>query len=274
VTESLLLAGGGAVAGMFGALLGLGGGVLVVPVLTLVFGLDFREAVGISLVGVIATSSAGAAVYLRRRVADLRLSLTFEVVSVIGAIAGGLVAFALSERILAALFGVLLAYNAVAMLRRAASGAAARASDAWVAPVDDLAGRGYTVRRRPLGLALGALSGVISALLGIGGGAVNVPALHVVMGVPLRVAVATSNVMMGVTAAASATLYVFRGAVDPFVAGPVVVGVFLGAGFASRVSERVPVQLLRALFVLVLGYLAVEMAARAAGITLLGHRGV
>jgi uncharacterized membrane protein YfcA len=114
------------------------------------------------------------------------------------------------------------------------------------------------------------VAGIVSALLGVGGGTVKVPAMHLVMGVPLRVAVATSNLMIGVTASASAVLYLARGAVDPWLAGPVVLGVFAGASVASRAAHRVPVAVLRLLFVAVLGYVALEMAARALGLSLIG----
>jgi uncharacterized membrane protein YfcA len=294
VEQTLLLAGSGLVAGVFGALLGLGGGILIVPLLTIGFGLPFRESVAVSLIAVITTSSAGASVYLRRHVANLRLGMTLELATAIGAIVGGLAAFALSERVLAAAFAVMLGYTAITMLRaRRQIGPAADELPAppatrvgtadpdaatEITPSDtsfaaSLGGPEYSVRRLPAGLALSVLAGVVSALLGVGGGVVKVPAMHVVMGVPLRVATATSNLMIGVTASASAVLYLARGALDPYVAGPVIVGVFVGASAASRVAHRIPVGVLRLLFVVVLGYVTLEMAARAAGISLLGGVG-
>jgi uncharacterized protein len=292
VELTLLLAGSGLVAGVFGALLGLGGGILVVPILTLGFGLPFREAVAVSLLAVITTSSAGASVYLRRRVANLRLGMTLELATAIGAIVGGLAAFAVSERLLAAGFAVMLGYTAVTMLRArtergpgedelpapTAGGERTAAMDAADAGNESssrssLGGPGYAVRRLPAGLSLSLLAGIISALLGVGGGVVKVPAMHVVMGVPLRVATATSNLMIGVTASASALLYLARGAVDPYVAGPMIAGVFLGASAASRIAHRVPVRVLRLLFVAVLGYVALQMGLRAAGVSLPGGLG-
>jgi hypothetical protein len=287
VEVTLLLAAGGLLAGVFGALLGLGGGILIVPLLTLGFGVPFREAVAVSLLAVITTSSAGAAVYLRQRLANLRLGLTLELATALGALVGGLVAFTVSDRLLAGAFAILLVYTATSMLRSRSTdrapgldelpaGAsetvlqAADDTDAWVGYAATLGGSGYGVRRLPLGLVLSWFAGIVSALLGVGGGTVKVPAMHLVMGVPLRVATATSNLMIGVTASASALLYLARGAVDPLLAGPVVVGVFVGAAGASRAAGRVPVGVLRLLFVLVLGYVALEMAARALGISLLG----
>ena len=275
---TLILAGGGAVAGAFGALLGLGGGILIVPFLTLAFGIPFREAVAVSLLAVITTSSAGAAVYLERRVANLRLGMTLELATAVGGLVGGLIAFALSEQLLAAAFAVLLAYTAVSMLRagrreRPAVTPPGVDPELRAAPPSDVApppdDQDYVVRRLRLGFSLSAFAGIVAALMGVGGGLVKVPVMHLVMGVPLRVATATSNLMIGVTASASAVFYLLKGAVDPYVAAPVVAGVFLGATAASRVANRIPVSVLRILFVMVLAYVAVEMAARALGLQLL-----
>jgi uncharacterized protein len=282
VEVTFLLALGGLLAGIFGALLGLGGGTLIVPILTLGFGVPFRESVAVSLLAVIATSSSGAAVYLRQGLANLRLGLTLELATAVGALAGGLIAFAVSERVLAGAFAVLLIYTAASMIRGRRSDVPAPEPDGLADPrlvsdrgapageerteyADTLHGPGYTVSRLPFGLALSLAAGVVSALLGVGGGTVKVPAMNLVMGVPLRVAVATSNLMIGVTASASAVLYLARGSVDPWLAGPVVLGVFAGAAAASRLSERVPVAALRLLFVLVLGYVALQMGLRAVG---------
>jgi uncharacterized membrane protein YfcA len=267
---------GGFGAGLFGALLGLGGGILIVPLLTLGFGLPVREAVGVSLVSVIVTSSAAASVYLERHVANLRLGMTLELFTAIGAFCGGLVAFLVDERMIAALFAALLAYTAVSMARprkvaRGPEPMAAEPPEQSDAEPDvgfraNLSGPDYTVRRLPAGIVGSVAAGIVSALLGVGGGLVKVPVMHLVMGVPLRVATATSNLMIGVTASAGAIVYLARGGIDPLVAGPTAIGVFLGASVGSRVAHRLDVRTLRLLFVLVLGYTAVQMARRAAGI--------
>jgi uncharacterized membrane protein YfcA len=261
---------GGAAAGLFGSLLGLGGGILIVPLLTLGFGLDLREAVGVSLVAVIVTSGASAGVYLQRHVANLRLGMTLELFTAVGALIGGLIAFLLSEQVLAGLFAAMLIYVAVAMLRPRADAAAAagdppapEAEPAAPSLGVDLGGPGYTIRRFRLGAVGSVLAGVTSALLGVGGGLVKVPVMHLVMGVPLRTATATSNLMIGVTASASAIIYVLRGEVDPLVAGPTAIGVFLGATLGSRTAHRVDLRILRWLFVVVLLYTAVQMVRRA-----------
>lgn len=270
----LILAGGGFGAGLFGSLLGLGGGILIVPLLTVGFGVPFREAVGVSLVCVIVTSSAAAGVYLERHLANLRLGMLLELFTASGALIGGLVAFLLPERALAGLFSLLLAYTAFSMIRRGGAPAATDAgdelgtADSALEPDpgglgDQLAGPGYRPRRLGVGAGGSLGAGIVSALLGVGGGIVKVPLMNLVMGVPLKVATATSNLMIGVTAAASAIVYLLRGGIDPYVAGPTAVGVFAGALVGSRIASRIDVRLLRLLFVGVLALTAVQMAARA-----------
>ena len=250
----VLILAGGAAAGLFGSLLGLGGGLLIVPLLTLGFGLELREAVGVSLVSVIMTSSAAAGVYLERRIADLRLGMRLELFTAIGALVGGSIAFLIDERWLSLLFAVLLVYVAASMLR-------ARTSE----PSEDGSeGSSYEVRNVPLGAVGATGAGVASALLGVGGGIVKVPLMHLVMGIPLRVATATSNLMVGITAAAGASIYLARGEIDPYVAGPTAIGVFVGASLGSRVAHRIDLRILRWLFVVVLLYTAVQMFLRAA----------
>jgi uncharacterized membrane protein YfcA len=270
----LLMLAGGAAAGVFGSLLGLGGGVLIVPLLTLGFGLPLREAVGVSLVCVIMTSSAAAGVYLERRVANLRLGMTLEMFTALGALVGGSIAFLLDERLITLLFAGLLAYVAFTMAR-GRSGAAGDVAELDVAPVvdeapastllDRLSGEDYRVRNLGRGVVGAVGAGVASALLGIGGGIIKVPLMHLSMGVPLRVATATSNLMIGITAAASTVIYVIHGGVDPYVAGPTAIGVFIGATAGSRLSHRVDVGLLRMLFVVVLAYTAIQMLLRVVG---------
>lgn len=257
---------GGVAAGVFGSLLGLGGGILIVPLLTIVFGLPLREAVGVSLICVIVTSGAAAAVYLERRVANLRLGMTLELFTAIGALVGGVVAFLVSERILAALFSAMLMYVAVSMIRSRdpqpdAEGAAEVPA---IQPFGlTLDGPGYAVHGLGRGIVGSVAAGVVSALLGIGGGLVKVPVMHLLMGVPLRVATATSNLMIGVTASASAIIYLVRGGIDPYVVGPTAIGVFLGATLGSRTAHRIDLRVLRILFVVVLSWTAYEMIRRA-----------
>ena len=279
---ALLMVASGAVAGVFGSLLGRGGGILIVPVLTFGFGLPLRESVGVSLVCVIMTSSAAAGVYLERHIANLRLGMTLELFTATGALVGGSIAFLLDDQILSLLFASLLLYVAFTMLRRRPPAPAAadgmRAADGMpaddaVAPslasharptlLEQLSGEGYRVRNLGRGIVGAIFAGVASALLGIGGGIIKVPLMHLSMGVPLRVATATSNLMIGITAAASAVIYLIRGGIDPYVAGPTAIGVFIGATAGSRLGHKVDVRVLRMLFVVVLLYTAVQMFLRA-----------
>jgi uncharacterized membrane protein YfcA len=272
----LLLIGGGVAAGLFGSLLGLGGGILIVPLLTLGFGLPLITAVGVSLVCVIVTSGAAAGVYLERRVANLRLGMTLELFTAIGALTGGLVAFLVPERFLALLFAAMLVYVGLTIGRRrdpdpepeiatsggAASGRADGAATSLASLEARLSGPGYRVRRLGFGVVGSLFAGVVSALLGIGGGLVKVPVMHVVMGVPLRVATATSNLMIGITASAGAIVYLLRGGIDPYVAAPTAIGVFLGATLGSRTAHRIDLRVLRGLFVVILLYTGLQMLLR------------
>ena len=279
--DGALLLVGGIGAGLFGSLLGLGGGILIVPLLTLAFGLPLLTAVGVSLICVIVTSGAAAGVYLERRVANLRLGMTLELFTACGAMVGGLVAFLLPERVLELIFTGLLLYVAATMARRRDPAPAAPATPttpgaaAVVATspdpgptrravfIDQLSGPGYRIRRLGAGMVGSVGAGVASALLGIGGGLIKVPVMHVVMGVPLRVATATSNLMIGITASASAIIYLLRGGIDPYAAAPTAVGVFIGASIGSRVASRIDLRILRGLFVAILLYTAWQMLQRA-----------
>jgi uncharacterized membrane protein YfcA len=270
VLVGLWLIGGGAAAGFFGSLLGLGGGTLIVPLLTLVFDLPLLTAVGVSLVCVIVTSGASAGVFLERHVANLRLGMTLELFTAIGALIGGLVAFLLPERALQVLFAALLVYTSITMARRGRVAGGPEEETVVEDEHDDdqffdarLSGPTYRVRRIPLGAAGSVGAGVTSALLGIGGGLVKVPVMHIVMGVPLRVATATSNLMMGITASAGAIIYLSRGLIDPYIASPTALGVFVGASLGSRVAHRIDLRILRGLFVAILLYTAFQMLLRA-----------
>ena len=267
----LLMLAGGVAAGAFGSILGLGGGILIVPLLTLVFGLPLREAVAVSLVCVIVTSSASAGVYLERRQANLRLGMVLELFTAAGAIVGGAIAFLIDERLLAGLFALLLVYVAATMaggLRRPTvpepitddETPPPSTAPEPVAPQGEM---DYRADRLPLAAAGSVGAGVASALLGIGGGLIKVPLMHLVLSVPLRIATATSNLMIGITASASAIVYLLRGGIDAYVTGPTAVGVFVGATLVSRLGHRIGQRALRLLFVVVLLYTAVEMARRA-----------
>jgi uncharacterized protein len=263
----LLLVLSGLAAGAFGSLLGLGGGILIVPILTLGFGVPLATAVGTSLICVIATSTGAAAINVSAGRADVRLGITLGAGTVVGALTGGVIAGYLPERLLAALFAALLAYTAFTMLRRLLGGSGIQNDAVAVDPAapDGPAAPSYRVHRVPAAIGGSFLAGNVSGLLGVGGGIVTVPLVHVVIGAPVRVAVATSNFMIGMTAAAGAYAYLFRGDVDPRLAAPVVLGVAGGAAVGAAVSSRLRSSWLIALFVVVVVYVAVRMALRAVG---------
>ncbi|HEX7828036.1 MAG TPA: sulfite exporter TauE/SafE family protein [Thermoanaerobaculia bacterium] len=260
------------VAGMLGSLLGLGGGMIVVPALTLLLGIDIRLAIGASIISVIATSSGAAAAYVRDRLANLRVAMFLELGTTAGAITGAWVAGILDPRWLFILFGAILGYSALAMLRSRSRVAepnhrATRLAHRLRLHSSYFDGeRGQEVVYEPtrpvLGLALMYVAGIVSGLLGIGSGALKVPAMDLAMELPIKVSTATSNFMIGVTAAASAGLYFSRGQIDPFVAAPVAVGVLFGAFTGSKFLSRVSSRALRATFVVVLVLVSLQMLVR------------
>jgi uncharacterized membrane protein YfcA len=256
------------VAGFLGALLGLGGGIIIVPALTLLLGVDIRLAIGASIVSVIATSSGAAAAYVRDRLANIRVAMFLELGTAAGAITGAVLAGIINPRFLFILFGLIVGYSAVAMLRGRRSGEKeievgpwARVLDLKSSYFDDAAGAeiAYQPKRARIGLALMYFAGMISGLLGIGSGALKVPAMDLAMELPIKVSTATSNFMIGVTAAASAGVYFSRGQIDPFIAGPVAIGVMAGAFIGSHTLGRISSRLVRFIFVIVLTVVAAQM---------------
>jgi uncharacterized membrane protein YfcA len=255
-------------AGFFGSLVGLGGGIIIVPALTLLYGIDIRYAVGASIISVIATSSGAAAAYVRGRLSNLRVAMLLEVGTTTGAICGAFLAGILTGSWLFLIFGVVLAYSALAMLWRLHDPDRPVPPDAWADRLrlhesyfDENEKREivYRVTHTRLGLVLMYLAGVVSGLLGIGSGGLKVPAMDLAMRLPLKVSTATSNFMIGVTAAASAGVYFARGDVDPFIAAPVAIGVVIGATVGSLVLGRTSSRLLRIVFVLLLLVISVQM---------------
>ncbi len=260
------------VAGMLGSLLGLGGGMIVVPALTLLLGIDIRLAIGASIISVIATSSGAAAAYVRDRLANLRVAMFLELGTTAGAITGAWVAGILHPRWLFVLFGSILGYSALAMLRPRPREIVRHHDETRLAHrlrlhssyFDDARGAEvvYAPTRPLLGLGLMYVAGIVSGLLGIGSGALKVPAMDLAMELPIKVSTATSNFMIGVTAAASAGLYFARGQIDPFVAAPVAIGVLLGALAGSKLLSRVSSRALRITFIAVLVAVSLQMLFR------------
>ena len=263
---ALLVAGGSFCAGLLGALTGIGGGVVLVPMLTLFFHVDLRYAVGASLVSVIATSSGAAAAYVREGFTNVRVGVLLEIATTVGALIGAALSGIVSTSALAVLLGVVLLFTAYRSLRPQPDHVLAEVPDRWAARLhlDSTypTARGlqrYSVQRVPGGFILMFIAGVLSALLGIGSGPVKVLAMDQVMRLPFKVSTTTSNFMIGVTAAASAGIYLRRGYIDPVLTFPVMLGVLAGALVGARVLSGARPVTLRRLFTLVIVALALEM---------------
>ena len=264
----MLLFAGGVAGGLFGAVLGIGGGVLIVPLLTLGFNVPLAAAVGVSLVCVVATSTGAAAWNVRVGRADVRLAIFLEVGTVIGALAAGLAAPIIPERVLAGAFALLMVYVGFAMTRSGPAISRTATDDSTIDPAapDGPGAPAYRSHRLPEAVAGSVGAGVVSALLGVGGGIIKVPLLRLVMGAPLHVASATSNYVIGVTAAAGAYPYLLRGQVDAAIAGPIMLGVAAGAAAGAALAPRLRARWLARLFAAVAAFVAIQMALRAAGI--------
>jgi len=267
-----ILAGASLCAGFLGSLTGLGGGVVIIPLLTVGLGIDIRYAIGASLVSVIATSSGAAAAYVREGFSNIRIGMFLEVATTLGALAGAAIALRIAPAIIAIIFGLVLLYSAYQTLR-------APPADAENVPPDSLATRlrmngtfptgegmrGYNVRSVPLGFGLMAAAGMLSGLLGIGSGALKVIAMDRIMKIPFKVSTTTSNFMIGVTAAASAGVYLNRGYIDPGLALPIVLGVLLGSFLGARSLAAARTRALRIVFALTIIALGGEMIFKGLG---------
>jgi uncharacterized membrane protein YfcA len=266
--QSMLLALVSVLAGFLGALTGLGGGAVIVPVLTLAFRVDMRYAIGASLVSVIATSSGAAAAFVREGFTNLRIGMLLEIGTTLGALAGAAIAAVAPTQALAIVFGVVLLHSAYLNTRPqqdrtdyagSPDRLAAKLRLDGTYPAADGSIRAYHVRRVPLGFLLMGIAGVLSGLLGIGSGAIKVLAMDRAMRLPFKVSATTSNFMIGVTAAASAGVYLRRGYVDPGLAMPVVLGVLAGSMVGARVLRSTQSRVLRHVFAVVLVLLGLQM---------------
>lgn len=266
----LAVAGLGALGGMFGAMLGLGGGVFLVPFLTLFLGVSFRQAAGIGLMTVIATSSVVSAQRAGKGLINMRLGIVLEIATTLGGIAGGLTALTLSHRTLALIFAlVALSIAAVMITQRnvRTSLPDPEADTGWLGgryySLDYHALVTYRVKRLNLALFMSFLAGNVSGLLGIGGGILKVPTLNVWCGVPLRVAAATSSLMIGVTAVASVPIYYAAGEIIPEFAAAAVIGVMIGSQAGFRIGDWAKATWLKLLLAIVLVVVALLMLVRA-----------
>jgi uncharacterized protein len=262
-------------AGAFGSLVGIGGGLIIVPVLSVALGFDLKAAIAASLVGVIATSLSASPKYVRSGLADRRLGLLLLVGATLGGISGSFLSDSLDARVLALLFGLLLVGIALQMLRQLrrpsipppldADDLASGFASSFVEPTSGQLVV-YRARRLLPGSLISFLAGNISGLLGVGGGVISVPTMNIVMHVPIRVATTTSTYMLAATAAASATVHLATGQLDPLLAAPVALGVIVGARAGADLSMRVSQDALRLAFIVVAVVFAVSMFGKFLGL--------
>ena len=263
-------------AGALGALVGLGGGVLVVPILTIGFDIDIRLAIGASIISVIATSSGAGATLVRDGLTNVRVATFLQVATSSGALCGAILAPHVATKILFLLFGCILLVSAVLMVRKVANDGAADVTEDPLAARLHLSGTapgpGGTLISYPVagvwpGFGMMLLAGLISGLLGIGSGALKVLAMDTAMRLPIKVSSATSNFMIGVTAAASAGIYYWRGDVRPLIAAPVALGVLLGSMFGAKALVRFRSSTVRIAFIIVLTGVSIQMILKGFGIS-------
>lgn len=256
-------------AGVLGSILGLGGGIIVTPALTLLFGIDIKYAIGASLISVIATSSGSAVAYIRDKITNIRVGMFLEIATTTGAITGAFLGSLITANYLYVIFGIFLLYSAIVMLKKRHDelpqnvqlhpiAEKLRLNGAYYDKVLDKKVN-YNVDNVYGGFGVMYGAGVMSGLLGIGSGSFKVMAMDVFMKLPLKVSSATSNFMMGVTAAASAGVYLLRGNIDPKIAAPVALGVLTGATIGTRIMQNLKSKTIRKIFIPILVYVSLQM---------------
>ncbi len=276
----LLMLGVGMLAGVFGAILGIGGGMIITPVLTLGLGLDIKYAIGASIIAVIATSSGSTIAYLKDEMLNLRVAMFLEIATTVGAVIGAVLTGLVHPTFLYFLFGALLVFTTYNMIRKLMM----KNEDAQDVTADRLATKlnlngtyydkalkkqvDYQVQNVPGGFTMMFGAGLASGLLGIGSGAFKVLAMDTIMHMPLKPSSATSNLMMGVTAAASAMVYFFNGSIKAGIAAPLAIGILLGALIGTRIMQHLKPRLIRMIFVPVMLYLGIQMIMKGFGVTI------
>lgn len=265
LTFSLVVLVGSLLAGLLGSMTGLGGGVVIVPMLALLFKVDLRFAIGASLISVIATSSGSAAAYVREGFSNIRIGMFLEIATTAGAVLGAWLATRTPTRGIAIVFGLVLLYSGYVSLKQHTDKIvppnkwSTRLKMNGSFPHRDGTEQEYAVTHITGGFVTMAGAGILSGLLGIGSGAVKVLAMDQVMRMPFKVSTTTSNFMIGVTAAASAGIYLRRGYIDPALAAPVMIGVLIGSLIGAKLLVRSNVKMLRLIFSVVVFFLAIEM---------------
>jgi len=263
---TLIVLAGAFLAGLVGSLTGLGGGVIIIPLLTLVLGVDIHYAIGASLISVIATSSGSAAAYIKEGITNIRIGMFLEIATTISAIFGAVITVFINPSYIAVVFGLILLFSAVMMIRKKVD-RSDNDTSGKLAVLFKLNGnypheggvKYYAVHNVLGGFFMMFVAGIISGLLGIGSGALKVLAMDNIMRIPFKVSTTTSNFMMGVTAAASAVVYFHRGQIDPGIAMPVTVGVLFGATVGSKILVKAKTDNLKVVFAIVVTFLALQM---------------
>lgn len=278
ITHTLLLLVIGALAGIFGAILGIGGGIILTPVLTIILGLPIKYAIGASIIAVIATSSGSTIAYLKDDMLNLRVAMFLEIATTIGAIVGALLTGVAPKNIIYVLFGCLLLFAMVNMGRKLWS----KKQHNQEIVADKIAQKmrlnghyydkasqqeyQYQVKNVPGGFIMMLGAGLASGLLGIGAGAFKVIAMDNIMHMPLKPSSATSNLMMGVTAAASAMIYFLNGDIRPDIAAPIAIGILCGAFFGTRIMQHLNPRMIRIIFIPILAYMGLQMVLKGFGV--------
>lgn len=263
---TLIVLVGAFLAGLLGSLTGLGGGVIIIPLLTLVLGVDIHYAIGASLISVIATSSGSAAAYIKEGITNIRIGMFLEIATTISAILGAVITVFINPSYIAVVFGLILLFSAAMMLKKKVDRSDNDTSGKLAVffklngtyPQDGVM-KYYAVHNVLGGFFMMFVAGIISGLLGIGSGALKVLAMDNIMRIPFKVSTTTSNFMMGVTAAASAVVYFHRGQIDPGIAMPVTLGVLLGATVGSKILVSAKTDNLKKVFAVVVTFLALQM---------------
>ncbi len=263
---TIIVLAGAFLAGLVGSLTGLGGGVIIIPLLTLVLGVDIHYAIGASIISVIATSSGSAAAYVKEGITNIRIGMFLEIATTVSAIIGAVITVFIDPSYIAVIFGLILLFSAAMMIRKKidrsdndTSGKLAVFFKLNGTYPTETGVKKYAVHNVLGGFLMMFLAGIISGLLGIGSGALKVIAMDNIMRIPFKVSTTTSNFMMGVTAAASAIVYLHRGQIDPGIAMPVTVGVLLGATIGSKILVKAKTDRLKVIFALVVTFLALQM---------------
>lgn len=256
-------------AGVFGSILGLGGGIIITPALTLLFGIDIKYAIGASIVSVIATSSGAAVAYIKDKITNIRIGMFLEIATTIGAITGAFISGLINSKYLYIIFGLLLLYSALAMLKKKGQELPGYVDPHPLSVKLKLNNQYYDKALKKEveynvtgvygGFGMMYVAGVISGLLGIGSGIFKVMAMDLFMKMPLKVSSATSNFMIGVTAAASAGVYLLRGNIDPKIAAPVALGVLIGATIGTKIMQNLKSKTIRMIFIPVLAFVSIQM---------------